>query len=149
MILERFAMIDRIIAHDAETLSAAATLPLESPVFEGHFPGFPILPGVLMIETMAQAGGWLMVARLGFERMPLLAKVNEAKMRGMLRPGDAITIEAKLVHDGSGYAVLAGRIKDAAGKPVADAEYTLRTLPFPEAGLAALVRARGTELGLP
>lgn len=149
MILERFAMIDRIIAHDAETLSAAATLPLESPVFEGHFPGFPILPGVLMIETMAQAGGWLMVARLGFERMPLLAKVNEAKMRGMLRPGDAITIEAKLVHDGSGYAVLAGRIKDAVGKPVADAEYTLRTLPFPEASLAALVRARGTELGLP
>ena len=149
MILERFAMIDRIIAHDAEMLSAAATLPLESPVFEGHFPGFPILPGVLMIETMAQAGGWLMVARLGFERMPLLAKVNEAKMRGMLRPGDAITIEAELVHDGSGYAVLAGRIKDAAGKPVADAEYTLRTLPFPEASLAALVRARGTELGLP
>ena len=148
MKLEYFSMLDRIVARDAESLVAEATLPLASPVFEGHFPGFPLLPGVLMIECMAQAGGWLMLARLGFARMPLLAKVGAAKLRGMLRPGALLTITARLTHDGSGYAVLAGRI-DSEGQMAAEAEYTLRTLPFPDDTLAALVRGRGTELGLP
>jgi len=146
--LEYFAMLDRIVAHDADSLEAEATLPDQSPVFDGHFPGFPILPGVLMIECMAQAGGWLMLARQGFARMPLLAKVGQAKLRGMLRPGALIRVGAKLTHDGSGYAVLSGRI-DSDGQMAAEAEYTLRTLPFPDAALAALVRGRGTELGLP
>ncbi|MEI6160669.1 MAG: beta-hydroxyacyl-ACP dehydratase, partial [Roseococcus sp.] len=51
-------MVDRVLAHDATTLTAEARVPEASPVFEGHFPGFPILPGVLMIEAMAQASGW-------------------------------------------------------------------------------------------
>lgn len=140
-------MLDRVVAHDPESLVGEATLPEASPVFEGHFPGFPLLPGVLMIECMAQAGGWLLLARQGFARMPLLAKVGAAKLRGMLRPGEALTISARLTHDGSGYAVLAGRI-DSGGQMAAEAEYTLRTLPFPDAALAGLVRARGVELGL-
>ncbi len=141
-------MLDRVVAHDAQTLSAEAVLPLESPVFEGHFPGFPLMPGVLMIECMAQTAGWLLVLRSGFSRMPLLAKVGAAKLRGMLRPGDALGFTARLVHDGSGYAVLSGRV-EAAGQMAAEAEITLRTLPFPDAELARLVRARGAELGLP
>ena len=140
-------MLDRIVARDAESLVAEATLPGESPVFEGHFPGFPLLPGVLMIECMAQAGGWLMLARQGFAKMPLLAKVGSAKLRGMLRPGALLRISATLTHDGSGYAVLNGRI-DSDGQLAAEAEYTLRTLPFPDEALAGLVRARGVELGL-
>ena len=140
-------MLDRVIERDAESLVAEAVLPDESPVFEGHFPGFPLLPGVLMIECMAQAGGWLMLARMSFTRMPLLAKVGAAKLRGMLRPGARLRISARLTHDGSGYAVLNGRV-DSDGQMAAEAEYTLRTLPFPDAALAALVRARGTELGL-
>ncbi len=140
-------MLDRIVERDAESLVAEATLPAESPVFEGHFPGFPLLPGVMMIECMAQAGGWLMLARLGFTRMPLLAKVGQAKLRGMLRPGALLRIAARLTHDGSGYAVLSGRI-DSDGQMAAEAEYTLRVLPFPNEELAALVRGRGVELGL-
>jgi len=145
--LEYFAMLDRIVSHDADNLVAEATLPEESPVFEGHFPGFPLLPGVLMIECMAQAGGWLMLARQGFARMPLLAKVGAAKLRGMLRPGAVLTVSARLTHDGSGYAVLAGRI-DSGGQMAAEADYTLRTLPFPDDALATLVRHRGAEFGL-
>jgi len=145
--LEYFAMLDRIVARDAESLVAEATLPDESPIFEGHFPGFPLLPGVLMIECMAQAGGWLMLARQEFDRMPLLAKVGQAKLRGMLRPGALLQVSARLVHDGSGYAVMNGRI-DSEGQMAAEAEYTLRILPFPNDSLAAMVRGRGTELGL-
>ncbi|MGH7155052.1 MAG: 3-hydroxyacyl-ACP dehydratase FabZ family protein, partial [Acetobacteraceae bacterium] len=61
MRLEYFQMTDRVIALDpaAGLVRAECTVPDESPVFEGHFPGYPILPGVLMIETMAQTGGWL------------------------------------------------------------------------------------------
>ena len=140
-------MLDRIVTRDAENLVAEATLPEASPIFEGHFPGFPLLPGVLMIECMAQAGGWLMLARLGFSKMPLLAKVGAAKLRGMLRPGAPLTITARLTHDGSGYAVMAGRI-DSEGQMAAEAEFTLRMLPFPDDALPALLRGRGAELGL-
>ena len=47
-------------------MRADCVVPDTSPVFEGHFPGYPILPGVLMIETMAQTGGWLVLAVLRF-----------------------------------------------------------------------------------
>ncbi|MDW8314067.1 MAG: 3-hydroxyacyl-ACP dehydratase FabZ family protein [Rhodovarius sp.] len=140
-------MLDRILARDADSLSAAARLPEHSPVFEGHFPGHPLLPGVLMIECLAQAAGWLMLARQGFARMPLLAKVREAKLRGMLRPGQDIAAEARLLHEGSGYAVLSGRLSGPAGL-AAEAEVTLRLLPFPAEDLARLLRARAQEIGL-
>jgi len=57
MRLEYFQMLDEVEALDTEkaTLVAIARIPLESPVFEGHFPGHPIMPGVLLLETMAQA----------------------------------------------------------------------------------------------
>jgi 3-hydroxyacyl-[acyl-carrier-protein] dehydratase len=63
MRLEYFQMITRVVEFDAQakTLTAAADVPAESPVFEGHFPGYPLLPGVLMIEAMAQTSGWLIL----------------------------------------------------------------------------------------
>jgi len=81
MRLEYFEMVDRIETLDpvARKICIACQVPDESPIFEGHFPGHPILPGVLMIETMAQAGGWLILALLRLARMPFLAQVKEAK----------------------------------------------------------------------
>jgi 3-hydroxyacyl-[acyl-carrier-protein] dehydratase len=145
--LEYFEMVDRVLEHGPERLVAQARVPDASPVFEGHFPGFPLLPGVLMIETMAQTAGWLMVARSGFARMALLAKVGEAKLRGMVKPGAQLTVTAELVHDGSGYAVLRGSIAEGAAR-AADAELTLKTLPFPAPELEAAVRARAAAIGL-
>ncbi|MDB5411701.1 MAG: beta-hydroxyacyl-ACP dehydratase [Rubritepida sp.] len=140
-------MIDRIRSQEENRLVADARVPEASPVFEGHFPGFPILPGVLMIEAMAQACGWLMVARSGFTRMALLAKVGEAKMRGMVRPGAALTVTAELIHDGSGYAVLRGTLAEGDTR-AAEAELTLRTMVFPAPELEAAVRARALTIGL-
>ena len=76
MRLEYFQMVDRIAALDPEAriVRADCVVPDASPVFEGHFPGHPLLPGVLMIETMAQTGGWLVLAVLRFQRMPFLAR---------------------------------------------------------------------------
>ena len=90
MRLEYFQMVDRIaeLDLDARSIAVDCTLPEESPIFEGHFPGYPIMPGVLMIETIAQAGGWLVMAGLRFRQMAFLAKVSEAKMRSFLDSGN-------------------------------------------------------------
>jgi 3-hydroxyacyl-[acyl-carrier-protein] dehydratase len=132
MRLEYFQMVDRIVAVDPQSRVARAEciVPDASPVFEGHFPGHPLLPGALMIETIAQTGGWLVLAMLRFQRMPFLAKVKEAKLRAFVIPGQALEVEARLLHDGSGYAVVAGNIR-CDGKKMADAEITYRVVPFP------------------
>src|SRR5690606_39826550 len=105
MRLEYFQLIDRIaeINVGAGTVIVEADVPDQSTIFEGHFPGFPLMPGVLLIEAMAQTSGWLLIATLNFERMPFLAAVKEAKMRRFVSPGERLTIHGKLVHEGSGY----------------------------------------------
>ena len=132
MRLEYFQMVDRISALDPEarTIRAECAVPEASPVFEGHFPGHPILPGVLMIEAIAQTGGWLIMALSGFQRIAFLAQVKLAKMRAFVTPGQALTAEASLLHDGSGYAVASGRLMRG-DQGIAEAEITYRAMPFP------------------
>lgn len=150
MRLEYFQMVDRILSLDPDTrlVRARAKVPDASPVFEGHFPGYPLLPGVLMIETMAQTGGWLLMALQRFSRIPLLGQVKEAKMRAFVSPGETLETEASLVHDGSGYAVVNGRIQRD-GKPVADAELTYRVMPFPNPGLRDQMLATARRIAVP
>ena len=64
MRLEYFQMIDRFVDVNVgeRVARAICTVPLQSPVFEGHFPGYPLMPGVLLIECMAQTTGWLVSA---------------------------------------------------------------------------------------
>ena len=138
MRLEYFQMIDRIVDFDpdARTISAHATVPHESPVFEGHFPGHPLMPGVLLIESMAQTSGWLILALIKFERMPFLAAVKEAKLRTFVSPGQMLTVTASLVHDGSGFAVTDAAIT-LDGKAVASSNLTFRIMDFPDPGFRA------------
>ncbi|MGH6683704.1 MAG: 3-hydroxyacyl-ACP dehydratase FabZ family protein [Pseudolabrys sp.] len=149
MRLEYFQLIDRVIEFNLadRKISTEATVPTASTIFEGHFPGNPLMPGVLLLETMAQTSGWLLLAMNRCERAAYLAAVKEAKFRGFVRPGERLTAEAKLAHEGSGYAVTEARIlKD--GKQVCDATLTMRVLEFPNAEMEQQVRNLATQIGL-
>jgi 3-hydroxyacyl-[acyl-carrier-protein] dehydratase len=150
MRLEYFQMVDRITALDVpgRRIVTACQVPEQSPVFEGHFPGYPILPGVLMIETMAQAGGWLVLATLGCGKMPFLMQVEKAKMRAFVAPGQALQAEASLLHEGSGYAVVKASITSG-GKKVTEAEIRYGVVPFPNETLRAAMLATASRIGLP
>jgi 3-hydroxyacyl-[acyl-carrier-protein] dehydratase len=150
MHLEYFQLIDRILDLNTveKTITVEAQVPTENTIFEGHFPGYPIMPGVLLIESMAQTSGWLLVALMKFERMPFLAAVKEAKMRGFVRPGELLTVEASLVHEGSGYAITEAKVK-VNGKLRSNATITFSHIPFPNPALRGHMDAVAKRIGFP
>jgi 3-hydroxyacyl-[acyl-carrier-protein] dehydratase len=150
MRLEYFQLIDRIVDLNLadRTISSEAIVPTESTIFEGHFPGYPLMPGVLLIEAMAQTSGWLVAAVNRFERMPFLAQVKDAKFRTFVTPGQRFSVSARLVHDGSGYAVTQASIS-IDGKIVCDASLTLRVLEFPSEEVSRRMRETAARVGLP
>ena len=138
MRLEYFQLIDRIAELDLaqQTIRAEARVPATSTIFEGHFPGYPLMPGVLLIEAMAQTSGWLVIAVTNFTRMPFFAALKEAKLRTFITPGQNLSLSAKLLHEGSGYAI--GEAKGwCKGAPVCDATLTYRIIPYPSPELRA------------
>ena len=150
MRLEYFQLIDRVVDLDLDnrTIRTEATVPTASTIFEGHFPGYPLMPGVLLIEAMAQTSGWLVIAATKFERMPFLAAVKEAKLRSFVIPGQLLSITAKLLHDGSGFAMTKASVV-VAGKPTCEAELTLRVMPFPDPRLRANMEEMAVRIGFP
>ncbi len=150
MQLEYFHMIDRIVDLnvDEKKIVVEAQVPKESTIFEGHFPGYPLMPGVLLIESMAQASGWLLLGVLKFERMPILAAVKEGKVRGSVFPGDLMTLEASLAHEGSGYAMTEATIR-VGGKLRANSTLTFTLIPFPNADMRSHMDAIAKRVGFP
>ena len=150
MQLEYFQLIDRILDLNIaeKTIAVEAQVPQHSTIFEGHFPGYPIMPGVLLIESMAQTSGWLLLALMKFERMPFLAAVKEAKMRSFVNPGDLLMVEASIVHEGSGYAMTAAKVR-VGGELRCNATITFGIVPFPAPELRAHMDAEAKRLGFP
>jgi 3-hydroxyacyl-[acyl-carrier-protein] dehydratase len=150
MQLDYFILIDRIVDLnlDENTIRVEAQVPQHHTIFEGHFPGFPIMPGVLLTEAMAQSSGWLLLGATKFERMPFLAMVKEAKMRGFVTPGQLLTIDAKIEHEGSGFAVTSAKVR-VGSELKCSADITFRLIPFPDPAFRVHMDALALKVGFP
>ena len=148
MRLEYFEMIDHVASFDRPTqkLLATATVPMESPVFDGHFPGHPLVPGVLLTETMAQASGYLLLALNRLSHMPFLMGVDQARFRSFVTPGQKLNIEAVFDQEGSGYAATKAKIR-VDGKMVASASLRFALQAFP-ADMHTLMQGQIARIGL-
>ena len=95
-----FRMVDRILEIDpGKRAIALKNVSIDEPYFLGHFPNEPIMPGVLILEALAQTGG--LAFRSSFEReegMPFLARVDGFRLKRKVIPGDQIILEAEIIH---------------------------------------------------
>jgi 3-hydroxyacyl-[acyl-carrier-protein] dehydratase len=92
-------MVDRIVEISADSIVGLKNVTVNEPHFTGHFPGFPVMPGVLIIEAMAQVAGILVGTLAPHTRgkVMFLASVDEAKFRKPVVPGDQLRIEMKML----------------------------------------------------
>ena len=153
MRLEYFQMLDRIVDVDVgeRRIRTARTIPKanEEPGVRRPFPGYPLMPGVLLIECMAQTTDELYSALANFDIMPILAGVKEAMMRSAVFPGDELRIRGPCgYHEGSGFTVaeVKGRRQ---GKAVCDAQITYRMLPYPNPQFRQAIRDWAERLQFP
>jgi 3-hydroxyacyl-[acyl-carrier-protein] dehydratase len=132
MRLETFELIDSVESLDIEGLSVtvSGTLPQQSPVFDGHFPLYPVLPGVMMLEFMNHAAGYLLLRRQNVERFVFLGGVKRAKFRRFVLPGDTMNVDAKITHDGSGFSIAETKVW-LKGEVAADAEVVMISTDWP------------------
>jgi 3-hydroxyacyl-[acyl-carrier-protein] dehydratase len=92
-------MVDRIVEISADSIVGLKNVTVNEPHFTGHFPNFPVMPGVLIIEAMAQTAGILVGTLAPHTRgkVMFLASVDEAKFRKPVVPGDQLRIEMKML----------------------------------------------------
>lgn len=94
-----FLLVDRIVEIEGDRIVGIKNVTANEPFFTGHFPDFPVMPGVLIIEAMAQVAGILVL--LGVpdrkSKLVLFASIEEAKFRKPVLPGDTLRIEMKIL----------------------------------------------------
>jgi 3-hydroxyacyl-[acyl-carrier-protein] dehydratase len=94
-----FLLVDRVIEVADGRLSAIKNVTVNEPFFQGHFPGEPIMPGVLILEAMAQATGLLAFTTMGVDhesKLYMLVGIDKARFRGRVLPGDQLRLEISL-----------------------------------------------------
>ena len=104
-------MVDRILEMEpGKRAVGIKNVSANEPVFQGHYPGMPIFPGVLMIEAMAQTGGVaLMTLPELAGRVPLFAGIDEAKFKRPVFPGDQLRLEVEIIAMKRGLGIGAGK----------------------------------------
>lgn len=117
-----FLLVDRVIEREeGKRIVAIKNVTINEPFFQGHFPGFPIMPGVLIVEAMAQVAG-LMVMSKDSESLPLFASIENVKFKAPIKPGDQIRFEVEMLKIKGNFVRTAGKAL-VDGKVVAEAEF--------------------------
>ncbi len=120
-----FLLLDSVELKEENMVIGIKNVTYNEPFFQGHFPGDPIMPGVLIIESMVQAGGFLLFKKLDDPKKKnvYFTSINRAKFRNPVRPGDVLRHEVTLVSFRSNFCKLMGKsfVED---KLVAEGEFT-------------------------
>ncbi|MBL8059156.1 MAG: 3-hydroxyacyl-ACP dehydratase FabZ [Chthonomonas sp.] len=123
-------MVDRIEELEESSCVAIKNVTINEPFFVGHYPGFPIMPGVLIIEAMAQAGAVILLCDKKYEGLvPIIGNVDEVKFRRQVVPGDQLRTHVSLLWMRGAI----GRIKCEAtveGDIAATMELTFKLVPI-------------------
>jgi beta-hydroxyacyl-ACP dehydratase FabZ len=108
-----FLLVDRILELDETRIVGIKNVTTNEPFFNGHFPDFPVMPGVMIVEAMAQVAGVQVLSTIPdrANKLVLLASVEEAKFRKPVRPGDQLVIEMTLVKRKATLAKMSGTAK--------------------------------------
>ena len=96
-----FLMVDRITDYDDTHVTGYKNVTYNEPYFQGHFPGDPVMPGVLIVESMGQVTSVLLGVKLGIEqgdKVAFLTGMDKVRFRHPVRPGDKLVTKAELTH---------------------------------------------------
>jgi beta-hydroxyacyl-ACP dehydratase FabZ len=106
-------LVDQIVELEPDRIVGLKNVTANEPFFAGHFPHYPVMPGVLIVESMAQVAGILILKDIpdSKNRPVLLASIKEAKFRKQVVPGDQLRIEMKVIRRKSNVAIMAGKAK--------------------------------------
>jgi len=94
-----FLLVDRILEISESRVVGLKNVTINEPFFQGHFPGEPVMPGVLVLESMGQVAGMMISARPGTDKdqLLILTTLEDVKFRRPVRPGDQLVTEAELL----------------------------------------------------
>ena len=126
-----FLLIDRIIEMEPRTrIVAIKNVTMNEPFFQGHFPDYPIMPGVLMIEAIAQAGGTMLMTEVPdrANKLMVFTGIDNAKFRRPVVPGDQVRIEVTVLQWRSRAVRMLG-IATVDGKVVCEATVMCQLVP--------------------
>jgi 3-hydroxyacyl-[acyl-carrier-protein] dehydratase len=133
-----FLMIDHVELLDGDRIVARKTVAADEPFFQGHFPGHPIMPGVLIIEALAQTGAVLAARHTSFDpnrQIMVLMAIDKAKFRKPVRPGDILKLEVVPLRKGTAVWKMRGEAK-VGDSLVAEAEFLAGIRPRDDAACA-------------
>lgn len=127
-----FLFVDRALEMDETSIVAEKFLAPDLDFFKGHYPDFPVMPGVLTLESLFQAGAILLSKQMGesMEGVPVLTRIRDAKFKKMIRPGDTITLEVRIESRVASAFYMKGVAK-ISGKIAATVSFTCALAPMP------------------